>query len=89
MWGSTPPLPTKKAMAKAVRCRHQNSDLTNINFMDNLRLYNEVRAIPEAAVFCKVAKQTVYNRVKEGTLHIVQRGCRSGILKSELTAIKR
>lgn len=57
--------------------------------LDSLESRDEVLSIPEAAVFCKVAKQTVYNRVKEGTLHIVQRGCRSGILKSELTAIKR
>lgn len=50
---------------------------------------DEVLNVEEAAAFTGKTRQTIRNWASLGKIHQVERGCKRGFLRSELTRIKR
>lgn len=76
----------EKILEELKKFNNSNTDISQR--LDALENRDELYSVSEVATLFKVSKATVYNKIKKGLLHEVQRGCKNGILKSEIQKIK-
>ncbi|MCQ2142267.1 MAG: helix-turn-helix domain-containing protein [Bacteroidales bacterium] len=57
--------------------------------VDRLEKKDTIFSMQEAAKYCGRTRQTLRKWADIGKIHIVERGCRHGILKSELDRVRR
>jgi len=64
-------------------------ELKRYNDSSEQTVSDEVLNTEEAALFLGKTRQTIRRWAKDGRIQTVERGCKRGFLKSELTRIKR